>query len=114
MSEHTETGKLIPYLVEMFRYQAWIAMGKVMNPVTKEVERDLPAARQFIDLLGELERRTEGNRSADETRLLQGALTELRLNYVEEMKRPGEGTGGGPEEPAGAAVEESSSHEEKP
>lgn len=83
-----ETGTLIPYLTEMFRFQAWMAMGKVVHPVTGKIERDLNVARQMIDLLAELETRTEGNRSADETRLLQGALTELRLNFLEEMKKP--------------------------
>src|SRR5262245_47837362 len=85
-----ETGTLIPYVTEMFRIQAWISLGKVAHPVTGKLERDLIAARQMIDLLAELETRTEGNRSADETRLLRGALTELRLNYLEEMKKPAE------------------------
>jgi len=85
-----ETGTLIPYLTEMFRIQAWISLGKVAHPVTGKVERDMTGARQMIDLLVELETRTEGNRSADETRLLRGALTELRLNYLEEMKKPAE------------------------
>ena len=84
----TRTGKLIPYLTDMFRYQAWVAMGKVAHPVSGEVERNLPVAKEMIDLLGELESRTEGHRSTDETRMLQGALTELRLNYMDEAKRP--------------------------
>ena len=84
----TTTGTLIPYLVEMFRFQAWVALGKVVHPVTGEIERDLGAARLMIDLLAELESRTEGNRSDDENRLLRGALTDLRLNYLEEMKKP--------------------------
>jgi hypothetical protein len=88
MSEQVQTGTLIPYLTEMFRYQAWMAMGKVANPMSGEVERDLRVARQMIDLLGELDTRTAGNRSDDETKMLQGALTELRLNYLEEMKKP--------------------------
>jgi hypothetical protein len=85
-----DTGTLIPYMTEMFRIQAWISLGKVAHPMTGKLERDLPAARQMIDFLAELETRTEGNRSAEETRLLRGALTELRLNYLEEMKKPAE------------------------
>ena len=83
-----ETGRLVPYLTEMFRIQAWVALGKVMNPLTGQIERNLPVAREVIDLLSELETRTEDRRSRDETRLLQGALTELRLNYLEELKKP--------------------------
>jgi len=88
MSDDVQTGRLIPYLVEMFRYQAWVSMGKVASPATGQVERELPVARMMIDLLGELETRTEGKRSPEETRMLQGALTDLRLNYLEEMKKP--------------------------
>jgi len=88
MSPDQETGKLIPYLTEMFRLQAWMALGKIANPTTGKVERELPVARAMIDLLVELEGRTEGNRTETETRILQGAITELRLNYVEEVKKP--------------------------
>jgi hypothetical protein len=90
MAEDIRTGRLIPYLNEMFRLQAWMALGKIANPMSGKVERDLDAARVMIDLLVELETRTEGRRSADETRLLQGTLTELRLNYLDEMNRPAE------------------------
>jgi len=97
-----KTGRLIPYLSEMFRLQAWLSMGKVANPMSGEVERDLRIARDMIDLLGELESRTEGHRSEDETRLLRGVLTELRLNYMEEMKKP-ESSGEGGETASGNA-----------
>ena len=99
MSE-IETGALIPYMTEMFRIQAWISLGKVAHPVTGKLERDLSAARQMIDLLAELETRTEGNRSTHETRLLRSTLTELRLNYMEEMKKPVEPMETEPTEPA--------------
>ena len=85
---NVETGTLVPYLTEMFRFQAWMAMGKVASPMSGKIERELKVARQMIDLLAELETRTEGNRSDDETLMLQGALTELRLNYLEEAKKP--------------------------
>lgn len=92
MNTETKTGVLIPYLIEMFRFQAWMAMGKVTNPVSGKIERNLDVARQMIDLLGELEDRTEGNRSEDETKLIQGVLTELRLNFMDESKKPPEPT----------------------
>ena len=28
------TGKLVPYLIEMFRFQAWVSMGKMAHPAT--------------------------------------------------------------------------------
>lgn len=90
MSEELQTGRLIPYLTEMFRYQAWLAMGKMASPVSGKVERDLHTARTMIDLLAELETRTEGHRSSEESKLLRGALTDLRINFLDEQKKPEE------------------------
>lgn len=73
-------------LVAGLHMSAWMALGKVANPVTQKVERDLERAKETIDLLGVLEEKTQGNLHADESRLLQRMLYELRLNYVEELK----------------------------
>ena len=66
---------------------AWAQLGKVMHPLTGKVERDLEAAKQTIDLLGAIETRTRGNLAGEEERLLARLLLELRMNYVEELKR---------------------------
>ena len=79
---------LVETLVSWLHPQAMVFMGKVMNPLTQKIERDLHAARAMIDLLAELEEKTEGRLSDDERRLLQKALTELRLNYLDEMGKP--------------------------
>ena len=89
MTNTTEpkTGHAIPYFAEMLRYQAWIGMGKIANPQTQDIDRNMEAARMAIDLLSELETKTEGNRSEAESKLLQGVLTDLRLNYLDEEKK---------------------------
>ena len=79
---------LFMQLVMMFQSAAFQHMGKVMNPVTNKVERDLPQAKNSIDILGMLEEKTKGNLSDNEKRLLEHALYELRMNYVEESNRP--------------------------
>jgi hypothetical protein len=48
-----------------------------------EGERDLVMARQDIDLLGLLQDKTKGNLTGDEERLLEQALCDLRMRYVE-------------------------------
>jgi hypothetical protein len=48
---------------------------------TREVH--LPLARQTIDLLGLLQDKTRNNLTASEERLLDQALTDLRLRFVE-------------------------------
>lgn len=75
-------------MVSLFGGQAMIALGKVMNPATGKAEKNLPAARLFIDTLEMLERKTAGNLNGDETKLLKATLTDLRMMYVEEVQTP--------------------------
>jgi hypothetical protein len=105
------TGKLIPYMTEMFRFQAWVAMGKVAHPVSGSVERDLGTAKEFIDLLAELETRTDGHRSEEESKLLRAALTDLRINFVDEMAKPAPAPAGGAETGAADAPSADSERE---
>ena len=64
-----------------------IALGKIASPLTQKIERNLEQARFTIDLLGMLEAKTAGNRTEEESRALKTVLTELRLNYVDEMDK---------------------------
>jgi len=66
-----------------------VALGKLMNPMTRKLEINLEAARDTIDTLEAIEARTRGNLESDEERVLRQALTDLRLNYVQEMKKAG-------------------------
>jgi hypothetical protein len=67
--------------------QAFMHLGDIPNPMTQQREKDLPAAKQMIDLLGLLETKTKGNLTADEERLLRQLLLDLRLRYVRETGR---------------------------
>lgn len=71
--------------VTMYAHQAMMAMGKVVNPITKKAEKNLEAARFFIDMIEMLEAKTKGNLSRDEERMLQTSLSSLRLTFVEEV-----------------------------
>jgi len=62
-------------------------MGKVMNPFTEKIERDMEHARMSIEMLEMLRARTEGNLTGQEARFLNHVLTELRLNYVAEVDK---------------------------
>ena len=85
--DHASDAVRFVQLVAMFQMAAMQAMGKLVNPVTNEVERDLEQARGSIDMLEMLQRRTEGNRSAEETEMLEKVLFELRMNFVDETRR---------------------------
>ena len=61
--------------------------GDFPDPVTKESRRNLPAAKQTIDILSILKTKTEGNLAEDEKQLLEGILYELRMRFVKEMTK---------------------------
>ena len=70
-------------LVSSLAMQAMIFMGKLENPATKKIEKDLEQARFLIDTLGVLQEKTEGNLSEEEKKFLEDSLFNLRMNYVE-------------------------------
>ncbi|UCE26616.1 MAG: DUF1844 domain-containing protein [Candidatus Coatesbacteria bacterium] len=74
-------------VIYSFHAAAMQQMGKIANPFTGEIERNLAAARGAIDTLMVLQKRTEGNLTDLEERTLNGLLQELQLNYVDEAKR---------------------------
>jgi len=76
-------------LVLGLQQSGMIALGKLMNPITRKVEVHLEAARDTIDTLAALEARTSDKLEPDERRVLQQAITELRMNYVDEVKKAG-------------------------
>ena len=70
-----------------FHAAAMQQMGKIANPFTGKVERDLNGARGTIDVLVMFRKKTEGNLTDRERRVLTGLITELQLNFVDESKR---------------------------
>ncbi len=78
---------LFMQLVMMFQGMALQNLGKVMDPMTNQIERNLEQAKNMIDLLGMLDEKTKGNLNNNEQRLLEHALFELRMNYVDELKK---------------------------
>jgi hypothetical protein len=83
----TGNDELFIQLMLIFHQNAMIAMGKLKNPVTDKVERDLMQAKQSIDMLEMIKEKTINNLSPELARTLEHALTELRLNYVDETNK---------------------------
>ncbi len=63
--------------------QALSMLGEIPDPMSGTTSTDLEAARQLIDILGILQDKTRGNLDADEGALLEHALYDLRMKYVE-------------------------------
>ena len=87
MQENEKEKILLIQLVLMFQTAALQHMGKLKNPITDSVERDIDQARISIDMLEMLHSRMKGNLSAEEERIFASVLQELRLNYVDEVAK---------------------------
>ncbi|MBT8387549.1 MAG: DUF1844 domain-containing protein [Ignavibacteria bacterium] len=88
---------LFMQLVMQNQQIAMMAMGKIKNPVTDKIDRNLEYAKVSIDTLDMLQARTKGNLTEYEEKFLSEALKDLKLNYVDEVEK--DKTGSTSEEP---------------
>lgn len=70
-------------LVLSLARQALMMMGEEPNPVSGLAERDLEGARETIDILMLLNRKTQGNLTTDESTLLTQMIYELQMKYAQ-------------------------------
>lgn len=90
-------------LVDSLYHASMTFLGKVADPVSGEVHRELEKAQVYIDFLAALQVKTKGNLGELEGPHLERLLADLRLNYVDEVnadkekekeKEKDEGNGG--------------------
>jgi Domain of unknown function (DUF1844) len=75
-------------LVTMFASSAYQGMGKIANPMTGKADRNLDSAQGFIDILIMLKKKTSGNLSENEEKILDSTLSDLQMNFVQEKAKP--------------------------
>lgn len=73
-----------PTFVISLNVSALYHLGAVEDPETKQKKKNLPMAKQTIDILSLLEEKTKGNLTEDEEKLLKNILYDLRIIYVKE------------------------------
>ncbi len=71
----------VTFVVSLAR-SAMVEIGALPDPETGKPERNLPLARQTIDILGILQEKTRGNLTGEEERILDSVLYDLRMTYV--------------------------------
>ncbi len=86
-TENNTQDPLFVHLVSTFTQSAWVSMGKIKNPVSEELERNLEQAGFYIDLLDMMQTKMEGNLSEWETQFLAHSVSELKLNFIEEKNK---------------------------
>ena len=101
MPDENRDELLFVQLVATFQFAAMQQMGKIANPVSGEIERDLGQAKTSIDIVEMLQRKTAGSRTSRENEFMDKVLFELRMNYVDEVKRGDTAPPEDPEKPAG-------------
>jgi hypothetical protein len=91
-------------LVSMLGSQAMSALGLLPDPSTGEVMMNRPIAKHFIDLIGVLQEKTNGNLTEDEAAHVRDALHQLRMVFV---STGGEGVGpeGESDQPPASKIE---------
>jgi uncharacterized protein YjaG (DUF416 family) len=92
MTDQEKYDALFAGLVMMFHAAAMQQMGKVKNPSSDTLERNLEQAQMSIDMLDMLERMTKGNLNDEQSRFLKNVQQELKLNYVDEVSKEQKGT----------------------
>jgi hypothetical protein len=93
MNASEKNELLLAQLIFMFQTAALQQMGKIKNPMTDKIERDLQQAQISIDILDMLHAKMKGNLSPAEEKMYSGVLQELRLNYVDEAAKPAPAAG---------------------
>jgi len=63
---------------------ALLHLGAIEDPTTGQTDKNLPMAKQTIDILSLLEEKTAGNLTKDEENLIKNILYDLRIIYVKE------------------------------
>jgi hypothetical protein len=77
-------------LVMMLASAAWQQLGKVPSPVSGKQEKELQHAQVTIEMLVMIRDKTKGNLSPDEEKLVNNTISDLQLNYADEVSKPQE------------------------
>lgn len=75
-------------LIMSLASNAAASLGMMPHPVTGETGVDLKTAKHWIDVLGMLDQKTQGNLDSQEAQVLESLLADLRMQYVSFTSSP--------------------------
>jgi hypothetical protein len=84
MSKHDH---ILAGLVFSLQAAAMQQLGKIQNPLTGEIEKDLEQAKGTIDILDMLKAKCRTDTPEDLLRMIDSAVMDLQLNYTDEVKK---------------------------
>ncbi len=86
--EFDKHDRTLMILATQYQSLAMASLGKMQNPATGKIERDLDQARFFIDVMEMLKVKCRTETSEDILRVIDAAVMDLQLNYLDESKKP--------------------------
>jgi uncharacterized protein DUF1844 len=87
LADARDPASFVNFLM-MLAQNAASTLGMVEHPVTHQRDVDIEAGKHWIDVLGMLQKKTEGNLTPQEKRMLEGLLADLRMQYVSLINSP--------------------------
>jgi len=87
MDKNNSNELLFMQLVLQNQQLAMMSMGKLKNPVTDKIDRNIEFAKMSIDTLDMIAVKTKGNLSEYEDKFLNEVIKDLKLNYVDEVSK---------------------------
>jgi hypothetical protein len=75
-----------PTFIFSLSSSVYVQLGLLEEPESGKRIKNLPLAKQTIDILGMLEEKTRGNLTKDEENMLKNILYDLRMLYIREKE----------------------------
>jgi len=75
-------------LIMSLASNAAASLGMMPHPATGETGVDLQTAKHWVDVLGMLDEKTQGNLDEQEAQMLENLLADLRMQYVSFAQSP--------------------------
>src|SRR5665648_406027 len=77
---------LFVWFISMLSGKAWEYLGLIMNPETKEINKDFKKAKIAIDTITFLYDQIKDDLNPEDFKRIDNLLANLRMNYVEKLK----------------------------
>jgi hypothetical protein len=81
LAEARDPASFVSFMMSLASNAA-SALGMMEHPVTHQREVDVELGKHWIDVLGMLEKKTSGNLTPQEKRMLESLLADLRMQYL--------------------------------
>ena len=83
-----ENDQLLMGLIYSLSETAMVALGKIQNPMSGKIEKNMELAKIQIDMIRMLQQKTKGNVPKEVDGFVASTLSTLELTYVQEQSKP--------------------------